>query len=53
MRRQRAAVFRADGRIQKRCRSASKMKQSVTGPFFCRFSSTSKAVLRCIKNEAE
>ena len=24
-----------------------------TGPFFCRFCSTSKAVLRCIKNEAE
>ena len=40
-------------RTQKRCHSASEMKQSGTGPFFCRFCSTSKAVSRCVKNEAE
>ena len=37
------------GRTQKRCHSAPKMVKRDTGPFFCRFCSTSKAVSRCIK----
>ena len=41
------------GRTPKRCHSAPKMVKRDTGPFFCRFSSTSKAVPHCIKNEAE
>ena len=46
-------LFSFFGRTQKRCHAASKMKQRDTGLFFCRFCSTSKAVSRCIKNEAE
>ena len=37
-------LFSRFGRIQKRCHETSKMKKRDTGPFFCRFCSTSKAV---------
>ena len=41
------------GRTQKRCHSAPKMVKRDTGPFFCRFCSTSKAVSLNTKNGAE
>ena len=41
------------GRTQKRCYLAPKMVKRDTGPFFCRFCSTLKAVLLNTKNGAE
>ena len=51
----RAFFFAVFAQLQKRCHAASKMKQRDTGPFFffCHFVAHSKAVPRCIKNEAE